>query len=372
MSKKKKTSTFRENQIARSEDAKTVRKIVAIIVSSLILILVIGGISGYMYIKSALNPVDPDSKKEIKVEIPMGSSSSTIGKILEENGIIKDGRIFRFYTKFKNESDFQAGEYKFTPAMELDEIIDSLKKGEGSKEELYKVTIPEGKTIEEMAAIYSKELPFSKEDFLKKVNDPKYVKQLIKKYPAVLSEDILDPQIRTPLEGYLFAATYDFYDEKPSVEAVVEKMLKKTKSIVENYLEEIQNADLTVHEALTMASLVEKEAKTEEQRKRIASVFYNRLEHNMKLQTDPTVLYALGKHKDKVLLKDLEVNSPYNTYQIEGIPVGPISNFSEQSLKAIIEPEKTDYLYFLHDDEGNIYYAKTYEEHLKLKREHIK
>ncbi|WP_106497064.1 endolytic transglycosylase MltG [Lentibacillus sp. Marseille-P4043] len=371
MFKKKDKGKYKDKLIARSEEAKTVRKIVAIIIISLVLILLVGGISGYMYVKSALNPVDPDSKKEVNVTIPMGSSTSSIASILDEKGIIKDARVFRFYIKFQNESDFQAGDYEFSPSMTLDEIIDSLKKGKVMEEAIYKVTIPEGKTIDQIAQIYAKKLPIKKEEFLSKVNDPDYVSKLIDKYPEVLSEEILNPDIKTPLEGYLFAATYKFYQEEPSATTIIEKMLKKTVAVVSPYLDEISTRDFTVHEMITMASLVENEARTKDQRKKIAGVFYNRLHAEMPLQTDPTVLYALGKHKDKVLLKDLEIESPYNTYQIDTLPVGPISNFAENSLKATLEPEESDYKYFLHDDEGNIHYAKTHDEHLKLKEQYI-
>ena len=371
MSKKKKTSTYKDNLIARNEESKTVRKIVAIIIISLLILFLIGGIFGYMYIKSALNPVDPNSKEEITIEIPIGSSSSTIANILEENGLIKDARVFRFYTKFKNESDFQAGEYTFNPSMTMDEFIRSLKKGKVIAEPIYKITVPEGKSVDEMAVIFAKGLPFSKDDFLEKVNDPDYIKKLMKKYPSILSDEILDKNIRTPLEGYLFAATYNFYKEKPTVEDVVEQMLTKTDRVLSVYLEEIEDKGYTVHEMVTFASLVEKEAKTVKQRKKIAGVFYNRLDEGIKLQTDPTVLYAIGEHKGKVLLEDLKFDSPYNTYKIDKLPVGPIANFSESSLKAAINPEESDYIYFLHDGEGNIYFSETYEEHLKYKEKHI-
>ncbi|ASK63110.1 hypothetical protein CFK37_13615 [Virgibacillus phasianinus] len=372
MFKKKEPGSYTDNLITRSEDAKTVRKIVTIVIISLILILLVGGISGYMYVKSALQPVNPDSDKEIKVEIPMGSSTSDIASILEKDGIIKDARVFRFYIKFKNESNFQAGNYTFTPSMTLDEIIESLKTGKVLEEPKYSVTIPEGKTIDQMAKIYSKKLPFSKEEFLNKVNNVDYVESLINKHPSILSKEILNPDIRTPLEGYLFAATYKFYDKKPSVEAVVQKMLSKTEKVVTPYLDDISAQDLTVHKALTMASLLENEAKTFEQRKKIAGVFYNRIDKGMPLQTDPTVLYALGGHKEKVLLKDLEVESPYNTYNVKKLPIGPISNFAENSLKAAVNPEESKNLYFLHDSKGNIHYSKTYEKHLKLKEQYIK
>src|SRR5699024_5635637 len=236
---------------------------------------------------------------------------------------------------------------------------------------MYTVTIPEGKTLEQIAEIYAAHLPFTEDEFLDKVNDPDYVKQLIERFPSVLSDKILDSDIRTPLEGYLFAATYEFYEKDPTVDLVIESMLEKTVSVVVPLLDKIQSKDFSVHEALTFASLLENEARTEEQRKEISGVFYNRMEIGMKLQTDPTVLYALGGHKDKVLYKDLEVESPYNTYYINDLPIGPISNFAENALVAVLEPEESDYIYFLHDGEGNIYYSVTYDEHLAYKEQYI-
>ncbi|MFU0792001.1 endolytic transglycosylase MltG [Virgibacillus proomii] len=372
MSKQKNTNDFKDNLIARSEEAKTVRKIAAFIILALLTIFIITVVFGYFYIKSALGPVDPDSKKEIEITIPIGSSSSEIAAMLEEKGVIKNALVFRFYTKFNNETNFQAGEYTFTPSMSLNEIIESLNNGKLMAEALYKVTIPEGKTIDEIAEIYAKELNFTKKAFLKKVNDQDYIKELMDRYPSILSKEILNKEIRTPLEGYLFASTYEFYEEDPSVDVVVNEMIKKTEAILTKYLDEIKSQGYTVHEAVTFASVVEKEASSEDQRKKIAGVFLNRLEKGMKLQTDPTVLYALGKHKDRVLYKDLEVKSPFNTYYIEGLPVGPIGNFAESSLQAVLKPEKSNYLYFLHSEKGKIYYAETLKQHNKNKQKYIK
>lgn len=372
MSKKKKNGNYKDNMLVRSNEAKTVRKIVSIIIISLLLILLVGGISGYMYIKSALHPVDSEDERGIEVEIPLGSTSSTIATILEEDGIIKDSRIFRIYTKVKNESDFQAGSYTFTPAMTIDEIIESLKSGVLVKAPIDKVTIPEGMALEEIAEAFSKKGYFKKDEFMEQVNDSEYVKQLIDKYPLILTEDILNDEIRTPLEGYLFAATYDVFVENPSIDDIINQLLTKTNQVVNNHIDEIEESDFTIHELLTFASLVEKEASSKDQRTGIAAVFYNRLAEGMPLQTDPTVLYALGEHKGKVLLKDLEIDSPYNTYKVKSLPVGPISNFSENSLEASLNPEESDNKYFLHDEEGNIHFSETHKEHIKLKEKYIK
>src|SRR5690625_290353 len=371
MSKKKEKTTFRDNMENRGNEARTVRKIVSIIIISLVLIIVVGGFSGYLYIKSALEPVDPTNKENIEIDIPMGSTTSSIASILEENGIIKDARIFRFYIKFKNEADFQAGEYVFNQTQSLDEIIESLKSGKILAEPMYTVTIPEGKTVEQIAEIFANHLSFTKDEFLDMANDHEYVEQLIEQYPSVLSEVILDPDISTPLEGYLFAATYEFYEKDPPVELVIESMIEKTTSVVVPFLDDIVSKEFSVHEALTFASLLENEARTEEQRKEISGVFYNRLAIDMKLQTDPTVLYALGGHKDKVLYEDLEIDSPYNTYVVNDLPIGPISNFAKNSLEAVFNPAESDYIYFLHDADGEIHYSETYDEHLALKEKHI-
>ncbi|WLR46185.1 endolytic transglycosylase MltG [Halobacillus litoralis] len=357
----------------RIEEASTVRKIVSIILTVLVLALLIGGVSGYFYVKSALEPVEPENDKQINVEIPLGSSTSSIASILEENEIIKNDLIFRFYTKFKNESGFQAGNYQFTSSMTLNEIIETLKTGKLVKESVYKVTVPEGRNLEQIAEVYAEDLPFTKEEFMEKVDDEAYIKEKMSEYPQLLTEDILNEEIRHPLEGYLFAATYDVYVEDPTIDQIVKKMLDQTQAVVLPYVNQMGDLEgiENVHDLVTMASLLENEARTAESRKMISGVFQNRLDKDMKLQTDPTVLYAHGEHKDRVLYEDLEIESPYNTYYITGLPVGPISNFNENSLQAAAKPKDHDYFYFLADSSGEIHYASSLEEHNQLKNEYI-
>ncbi|SDK52336.1 endolytic transglycosylase MltG [Sediminibacillus albus] len=373
MSTSDKIGNFSERMKQRIEEASTVRKIVAIILSCLVLIILIGTVSGYLYVKSAMEPVDPDDDSQIGVEIPLGSSTSQIAQILEDNGIISNSLVFRFYIKFNNVAEFQAGEYDFSPSMSFGEIVDALQTGTVLKEPVLSITIPEGKNIEEIASIFAEKAGINADDFIKKTEDVEYVQQLINKHPSILSEAVLDPEIRYPLEGYLFAATYDFYEENPGIEKIIESMIRKTENVVTPYLDSISEQDGvgSVHEALTMASLVEKEARTEKDRKLIAGVFYNRLAEDMMLQTDPTVLYAKGEHKSRVLFEDLEVESPYNTYQVTGLPVGPISNFGENSLKSILEPEDTSYMYFVAAEDGTVYYSETYEKHQQLTQEYL-
>ncbi|WP_347862690.1 endolytic transglycosylase MltG [Salimicrobium sp. PL1-032A] len=362
---------YENNKKVRKEEAGTVRKIVATVLITLTIVLVVGVIGGYFYISSALDPVDEDDKEPVNVEIPTGATNSEIASVLEENGIISNSTIFRFYTKFNNETGFQAGNYQFTPSMKLDNIIESLQNGRIVKDPINRVTIPEGYTLKQIAEVYAEEYSFTQEEFMNQVDDEEYVKQLMESHSALLTDEILGEDIRHPLEGYLFAATYPFYKEDVTVKEIVEKMISKTESVVLPRMESLEEKGLNVHEAVTMASLLENEARTAESRREIAGVFYNRLEEEMPLQTDPTVAYAHGEHLERTMYDDLEIESPYNTYHVNGLPVGPISNFNENSIEAAAAPISSENLYFLADEEGNVHYSETLEEHNQKKEEYL-
>lgn len=371
LDKNEKKKIIYEKLVEQQSEAKVVRKIVAI--SAIILILIVAGIGGggYFYINNALKPVDETSNEEVEVEIPIGSTSTTIGQILEENGIIRDARLFKYYVKFKNEQGFMAGNYQLQPSMTIQEVINSLKTGSVMEEVVMKITIPEGKQLTQIAEIVAEKTDRDYDEVLNKFNDKDFVKTLIERYPSVLSEEILEGDVRYPLEGYLFPATYPFYTEKPSLEEIVTSMLDKTRKVVAEYMPLAEERGMTVHELLTMASLIEEEATEKVDRSKISSVFYNRMEIDMPLQTDPTVLYAQGEHKDRVYYKDLEFESPYNTYLNKGLPPGPIANAGAMSIEAALNPEETDLFYFIATPEGNVLFSKTLEEHNRLVAEHI-
>lgn len=358
--------------IEQQNEAKTVRKIVFIISSVMIFIIIVGVLTGYLYVKSALKPLNPDDKKEKSVEVPIGSSVGNIAQILEDEGIIKDARVFKYYIKFKNEAGFMAGTYELSPSMTFSEIVHELKTGKVMEEPVFKVTIPEGKQLKEIAKIISEKTDYDEKTVWKKLNDKKFIKHLMNKYPNLLTDEILNSNIKYPLEGYLFPATYPFYEENPSIEEIVTAMLDKTEEVLNEYAEQMDEEDLTPHKLLTMASLIEEEATEHVDRRLISGVFYNRLKAGMPLQTDPTVLYAQGEHKDKVNYKDLEVKDPYNTYINTGLTPGPISNAGISSIEAALSPEKTDYMYFLAADNGEIYFSKTLEEHNSKKAKYLK
>ncbi|MEK4230087.1 endolytic transglycosylase MltG [Solibacillus sp. FSL H8-0538] len=360
---KKKQEMFSKMKSKKSE-VKVVRRIVAIVALVVLLIIGIGGYFAYNYVTSALQPMNSEATAEVAVDIPMGSGITAIASILEEKGIIKDARIFKYYTKFKNESQFQAGNYSMTQAMTLDEIIESLKTGKVYREPVFSMTIPEGLTLEQISKIVEKNANYSADEFMEMVTSPTFIEEMLAEYPDLLSEDIYGEAIRYNLEGYLYPATYAFYEENPSLKAIIKDMLSTTNNIVLEYSAALEENGLTVHELLTFASLLEEEATAQTDRETIASVFYNRLDIDMPLQTDPTVLYALGSHKDRVLYEDLEIDNPYNTYQNTGLPPGPIAGAGKVSIEAALNPSSTEYLYFLADSKGINHFAKSYDEHL--------
>ncbi len=346
---------------------KKKRRRVAFVV---IIALFVCCVSVYAYISSALKPIDRSKKQEIVVEIPKGSSTSKIGEILEGKGAIKNGTVFSIYAKAKSKN-LQAGTYLLHTSMNVDEVMEQMSSGNVHRPVAYKITIKEGTQVVEIADMIAKELKWNKDDVVRQLNDKSFVQKLQQKYPALLTNKIFDSNIKYPLEGYLYPATYSFYKKDTTLEEIVTAMLEKTNALIVQNETKMKKKNFDVHQLLTLSSLIEEEATGFTDRQKIASVFYNRLAKGMPLQTDPTVLYALGKHKERVLYKDLKVNSPYNTYVVKGLPVGPIANSGKHSVQAALEPAQTDYYYFLAAPNGEVYYAKTLEEHNALKQKYI-
>lgn len=369
--KKDKKQLITERLVEHQKEAKIVRRIVFI--TAIVAILLVGAIGGggYYYVKEALKPVDEDSKKTVDVTIPIGSSTTGIGLILEDQGIIRDARVFKYYVKFKNEAGFMAGDYKMKPSMTLPEIITSLKTGKVMQDVVMKITIPEGKQLKQIAGIIAEKTKQDEEEIFKQLNDKEFIKKMMGKYPDVLTDEILKENVKYPLEGYLFPATYPFYSEKPTVEEIVTVMLTKTKQVLGDFRGQMEEKEISTHQLMTMASLIEEEATEKVDRDKIASVFYNRIDEGMMLQTDPTVIYAHGVHKERVFHKDLEIDDPYNTYKNAGLPPGPIANPGTMSIEAALAPADTDDMYFLATSTGEVLFSKTLAEHNRKVNEHI-
>ncbi|MCY8573881.1 endolytic transglycosylase MltG [Bacillus haynesii] len=336
-------------------------------VVAVLLILTAGAVS--LYVKSALEPVDKNNAKTVNIYIPEGSTVTSIAAKLKKEDLIKNEKVFIAYVKFKNASGFQAGNFQLSQSMDAAGVIKKLTTA--SHVPAFKITVPEGRQLKEIADIIAGQTNYSAEDIMKKLDDREFISRLKQKYPKLITDDVLNKNINHPLEGYLYPATYPFYDPETKLDAIIEAMIKQTDQLAEKYEKQMKDKKMSVHKALTMASLIEEEATEKADRHKISSVFYNRISKNMPLQTDPTVLYALGEHKNRVMYKDLEADSPYNTYKHTGLPPGPIANAGESSWEAALNPEQTDYVYFLAKKNGEVVFTKTLEEHNKAKAKYI-
>lgn len=357
----------------RRKEDRVVRKIVYVLTVAILIIAGILAISGYNYVSAGLKPLDTNDKKLVQVEIPSGSSNRQIGEILEKDDIIRDGLVFNFYTKFKNLTNFQAGYYQFSPNMTLDQIGKELQQG-GSDvplDDASKLTIPEGYDVDQIGTLVAKKTDFSKDDFLNLMNDEAFFNQLKEQYPDLLTDAGNAEGVKYRLEGYLFPATYNVLKTN-NLQELVTQMVDATNQVVAPYYSRIKEKGMTVQEVMTLASLVEKEGVTTEDRKKIAQVFFNRIDEGMPLQSDISILYALGEHKEVVTYKDTEIDSPYNLYVNTGYGPGPFDSPSQDAILAVLEPTANDYYYFVADiSTGKVYYAKTYDEHMELVEKYV-
>ncbi|MGH1816868.1 endolytic transglycosylase MltG [Enterococcus casseliflavus] len=360
-----------QRRLQRSKEDKIVNKIVLIVV---LVFLIIGGILGfsaYRYVTSSLQPLDPDDTEKVTIVIPSGSSNKAIGEILEDENIIKSGMIFNYYTKFNNLTGFQAGTYHFSPNMTLEAISEQLQNGEGSVTSDAKVTIPEGFDVDQIGDALAEATNISKDDFLALMESDEFFEKMKETYPELLASAGDAQGVRYRLEGYLFPATYDYYTGN-TLEEVVTQMVDKSNSVLSKYFDQIAQKEMTVQEVLTLASLVEKEGSKLEDRKNIAQVFFNRLAIDMPLQSDISILYALGEHKELVTYEDTQVDSPYNLYVHSGYGPGPFNNPSEAAIQAVLDPTPNNYYYFVADIQTQeVYFAETYEQHMQLVEQYV-
>ncbi|MCS4488847.1 endolytic transglycosylase MltG [Streptococcus sciuri] len=357
------------------------KKLALYIISFTLIILLAFGGFGVYYVSSSLKPVNSKSTDYVQVEIPTGSGTKMIGQILEKKGLIRNATIFNYYSKFKNYSNYQSGYFNLQKSMSLDEIAKALQK-EGTtsptRPVLGKILIKEGDTIEQIAKAIevnanskkSSKTPYSASDFLKLMKNESFIKEMVEKYPKLLANLPSKEEAIYQLEGYLFPATYDYY-KATNLKELVDSMLQTMDTALSDYYTTISDKGMTVNQVLTLASLVEKEGKTDEDRRMIASVFYNRLNAGQALQSNIAILYAMGKLGETTTLSedaniDTSIDSPYNDYTHTGLMPGPVDSAGLSAIKAVLNPESTDYYYFVADVKtGKVYYANDYETHQK-------
>ncbi len=283
-------------------------------------------------------------------EIERGSSASLIArKLKKENIIEKKWPFLAAYRLFYPKEKLIAGEYEFNPPISVKEVLKKILRGDII---LHPVTIPEGLTIAEMADLLSRKYSFNEEKILRLAKNTQLISSLDAK-----AQD---------LEGYLFPETYHIPKNTSEAELIEIMVNQFRKTFTPQWKERAKEMEMEIRDIVTLASLIEEEASVPEEKPLISSVFHNRLNLGMKLDCDPTIIYALKKKNEyhgRLRNKDLKLNSPYNTYLHNGLPPGPISNPGLESLKAALYPSKTDYLYFVSKNDGTHKFSSTFKEH---------
>lgn len=324
------------------------RKII-LIVTLFVLCFVITLVGLYsFYIKSVSNV-----KKNVIVTIDKGMTNRDIGNVLETNGLIKSKDFFVIYLKINNVNGLKAGTYKLSPNMNLKDIVSNLKDGNIYTDDTIRITFKEGINFRGIARVIEKNTNNSYDDVLNILNNKDYLKSLIEDY-WFITDDILNQEIYYPLEGYLFPDTYEFKNKDVTVEEIFKKLLDQMNIVLEPYKTIVESDKYSIHELLTLASIAEKEVtnttNNPDNRKKVISVFINRLNRNMSLGSDVTTRYGIKLDDDRPLTKSeyATINS-YNTRNVnmKKMPVSPICMVSKDSIEASINRIDTNYLYFI-------------------------
>ncbi|MGO5065914.1 endolytic transglycosylase MltG [Clostridium sp. LCP25S3_F8] len=331
-----------------------------ILLMAIVLLVAVGFVSIKYYDRKILKaPLKSKGNEVVDISVDKDQNLDDVIEKMDKEGKIKSKRILKSYIKKVQASQkVVAGEYVFSSNLNAYDLLLNLKEGIYDNRPV-KVTIPEGYNIDEIGNKLEKQGIIKKEDFIKSIKEyktPSFIK--------------VDKNRKYPLEGYLFPDTYEFFKGMPG-DKIIDKMINRFKYVIKEIEKEnnIKIKDNDIDKLINMASVIEKEAEKNDERGKVASVFYNRIDKKMKMESCATVLYALGYHKDKLYYKDLKIKSPYNTYLNIGLPVGPIGSPGKNSIKAALNPEKTDYLYFVSKNDGTHYFTKDYKEFLKIKKE---
>ena len=342
------------------------KKLVLISIVAVILLVLCSGVWYFV----SISPANKKSDEEIEVTIPLGSGASKIAEILKDNKIIKSKTAFKLYVKINHVSDFQAGTYYLKQNMNVKEITEMLKTGIMHDPNQLHITYIEGKNMRWLANEIAKITNNTEQDVYDLLEDEEYINSLIEKY-WFITDEIKDENIYYSLEGYLFPDTYALENQDTKVEDIFEKMLDRMEEILDSYKEEIENNNYTIHQILTVASIIEMESMNNEGRKDVSSVIYNRLNIGMPIQSDVTTYYAFKVDMGERDLYQREIDT-YNPYNTRGpnmggkLPIGPISSVSKSSIEAALEPSNTDYLFFVADKNGKLYFSTTDSEHSQI------
>ncbi len=347
----------------------------------LFVLIVAGAGAGYFYYTDQLKPVSNDQKVELFV-VSKNEGLNQVIDTLQDQGYIKNAMLTKFVAKQLNFSNTYAGKFQISKSMTPQEILAIVTNKSKIYIEYFDIQILPGKWAKDYAAELESKTGIPKSDILAKWNDSEYLNKLINDY-EVLTEDILNDKTVVKLEGYFAPETYKINKEHSSIEEITKIILDPTEKFYHANKELFDKNSLSVHDIFKLASMVQFEATSRQARPEfgimseqqlVASVFYNRLAINMKLQSSVTVCYALYDFSDwQECEKNINIDSLYNTYLHAGLPIGPVSNPTQSALSAVLNPVKSDYFYFVADVYNNTgtYFSKTFAEHDQYVREFL-
>lgn len=359
-----------EEKVRKNRHAETNKKggVLKVLLFAIIFVIVVV-ISTIIWYNICLSAIG-SAEEKVSLEIPLGSGTNKIAEILKDNGMIRSESAFKLYVKLNKISNFQAGKYELTKDMNVLDIAETLKTGKLFKDNQLRITFVEGKTFTYFAKQIADNTNNTEEAIYELLKDEEYIDSLISEY-WFLTDEIKDENIYYPLEGYLFPDTYSFENKDVTIKEIFKTLLNQTAKVLEPYKDKIQQSKYSVHELLTIASIAENEAIFDDDRKDVTSVLYNRLDKKISLGSDVTTYYAFKIELGSRDLYKKEINT-YNPYNTRGpnmagkLPVGPICAVGKASIEAAISPNETDYLFFVADKSGKIYFTKTNEEHQKV------
>ncbi len=328
------------------------RKKLVIIITLVILLIFLGN-----KLKYDMNYPFTNKSNESQILVNNGDSLLNVVSKMNDEGLIKNEFLLKIYIKLSRfNTNIKQGEYSIKKDMSIQQFINMLNTGTEHKD-FVQVTIPEGYDIESIADLLQQKEIIEREEFLKsckEYNLPNYIKA--------------NSKVRYALEGYLFPDTYKLKKNSNGIE-IIEKLIKRFEYVIDEIGRD-GNDIKDISEVITIASLIEKEARVDDDRSKIASVIKNRISKRMMLQIDAAVIYAIGEHKKSLSLNDLKIDSPYNTYKVTGLTPGPICSPGKESIKAALKPDDTDYVFYVLEDDKRHYFTKNYNDFLKAKQKY--
>lgn len=314
-------------------------------------VLLCGTVSVFLFfiLDYAKHPASQKDDRQVSVTIASGHGFKSVSNQLFEQGLIRKKALFDLFARIKGyDRKIKAGEYALSASMTPADILEKLSKGEVI---LHRLSVPEGYTVMQIALLVEQQGVCSRDKFMQAAGNAEFIKAL--RLPS------------DSLEGYLFPDTYH-YSKNTSCRDLIRLMVKRFKSVLTDpWKARAEQIGFTVHQVVTLASIIEKETGAAEERPLIASVFHNRLKGGMRLESDPTVIYGIENFDGNLTRKHLKTLTPYNTYMIKGLPPHPIANPGKASLEAALYPADTDYLFFVSRNDGTHVFSKNYSDHLQ-------